>query len=68
MSHGAAVSLIPRLGREPLPETVRVLPVRDPVPTRQVSLAWRRSMGSSPTIRYLREVLVELAPELGLQR
>ena len=68
VGHGAAVSLIPRLGREPLPETVRVLPVRDPVPTRQVSLAWRRSMGSSPTIQYLREVLVELAPELGLQR
>ena len=39
----------------PLPDSVRVLPVRDPVPTRQVSLAWRRSMGSSPTIRYLRD-------------
>ena len=67
VSHGAAVSLIPRLGREPLPDSVRVLPVRDPVPTRQVSLAWRRSMGSSPTIRYLRETLVEMAPGLGLQ-
>ena len=66
VSHGAAVSLIPRLGRERLPQTVRVLPVRDPVPTREVSLVWRRSMGSSPTIRYLREVLVQLAPDLGL--
>lgn len=67
VGHGAAVSLIPRLGREQLPDTVRVLPVRDPVPTREVSLAWRRSMGSSPNIRYLRDVLVELAPELGLR-
>jgi DNA-binding transcriptional LysR family regulator len=67
VSHGAAVSLIPRLGRELLPDSVRVLPVSDPVPTRQVSLAWRRSMGSSPTIRYLRDTLVQLAPELGLR-
>jgi DNA-binding transcriptional LysR family regulator len=67
VGHGAAVSLIPRLGREPLPGSVRVLPVRDPVPTREVSLAWRRSMRSSPTIRYLRDVLVDLAPQLGLR-
>ncbi|HEY6743414.1 MAG TPA: LysR family transcriptional regulator [Lapillicoccus sp.] len=67
VSHGAAVSLIPRLGREPLPASVRVLPVRDPVPTREVSLAWRRSMRTSPTIRYLRDVLVDLAPQLGLR-
>ncbi|MEP6649181.1 MAG: LysR family transcriptional regulator [Lapillicoccus sp.] len=67
VDHGAAVSLIPRLGREPLPESVRVLPVRDPVPTREVSLAWRRSKGSSPTIRYLRQLLVDLAPDLGLR-
>jgi len=68
VSHGAAVSLIPRLGREPLPDSVRVLPVCDPVPTREVSLAWRRSMGSSPTIHYLRDVLLRLAPGLGLRR
>ncbi len=67
VSHGSAVSLIPRLGREPLPESVRVLPIGDPVPTREVSLAWRRSMGSSPTIQYLRETLVRLAPGLGLR-
>jgi DNA-binding transcriptional LysR family regulator len=67
VGHGAAVSLIPRLGREPLPPSVRVLSVRDPVPTREVSLAWRRSMRSSPTIRYLRDVLIDLAPHLGLR-
>ncbi|MEO8827349.1 LysR family transcriptional regulator [Lapillicoccus sp.] len=63
VEHGAAVSLIPRLGREALPPNVCVLPVRDPVPTREVSLAWRRARGSNPTIRYLRDVLVGLAQE-----
>jgi DNA-binding transcriptional LysR family regulator len=67
VAHGAAVSLIPRLGREPLPASVCVLPVRDPVPTREVSLAWRRSMASSPSVVYLRGVLLDLAPALGLQ-
>jgi DNA-binding transcriptional LysR family regulator len=67
VGHGAAVSLIPRLGREPLPDSVRVLPVRDPVPTREVSFAWRRSMGSSPSVRYLRDRLLDLAPQLGLR-
>ncbi|MEP6796752.1 MAG: LysR family transcriptional regulator, partial [Lapillicoccus sp.] len=32
VEHGAAVSLIPRLGREPLPARVAVLTVADPVP------------------------------------
>lgn len=66
VEHRAAVSLMPRLGREVVPESVCVLPVSDPVPTREVSLVWRRSMGSSPTIGYLRDLLVELGPSLGL--
>lgn len=66
VEHGAAVSLIPRLGRELLPAGVQVLQVRDPVPTRQVHLLWRRSVGASPNVRYLARVLTDLAPTVGL--
>lgn len=66
VEHGAAVSLIPRLGREPIPTGVTVLRVTAPVPTRTVSLVWRRSMAASPTIRHLRELLTAMAPDLGL--
>ena len=66
VEHGAAVSLMPRLGRQLLPPGVAVLAVADPVPTRTVSIAWRRSMSSSPNIAYLRDLLVEIAPGLGL--
>ncbi|WP_295698108.1 LysR family transcriptional regulator [Lapillicoccus sp.] len=67
VEHGVAVSLIPRLGRELLPAGVTVLTVADPVPTRTVSLVWRRSMAASPTIRHLRELLTAMAPDLGLR-
>ena len=66
VEHGAAVSLMPRLGRQLLPPGVAVLAVANPVPTRTVSIAWRRSMSSSPNIAYLRDLLVEIAPGLGL--
>lgn len=45
---GAAVALVPRLGREPLPERVVAVPAVDPVSTRVVSAAWRRSSRGSP--------------------
>ncbi len=66
VDRGVAVSLTPRLGRETLPSGVAVVTVADPVPTRDVSLVWRRSMGTSPNLGYLRAVLDELAPDLGL--
>lgn len=45
---GAAVALVPRLGREPLPESVVAVPAVDPVSTRVVSAAWRRSGRGNP--------------------
>ena len=66
VQHGAALTLIPRLGREQLPEGVTVLPVADPAPTRTVSVVWRRSMTASPAVRHVSDLLAELAPELGL--
>jgi len=66
VDHGAAVSLIPRLGREAIPPGVVVLAV-EPRVTRQVSVTWRRSMGASPTVTHLRRLLVDSAPSWGLQ-
>ncbi|PJI93807.1 LysR family transcriptional regulator [Luteimicrobium subarcticum] len=51
---GAAVSLLPRLGRGALPDGVVAVPVVDPVPVRTVGLVWRSSMGESPAVTYLR--------------
>jgi DNA-binding transcriptional LysR family regulator len=55
---GLAVALVPRLGRERLPEDVVAVPVVEPVSTRVVSAAWRRSSAGNPARRL---VLDELA-------
>ena len=72
-AEGLAVALVPRLGRGPLPEEVVALPVRDPVPTRTVSAAWRRTMGASPAVNAVVEVLSQqartvLVPQAGAHR
>ncbi|MBK7625434.1 MAG: LysR family transcriptional regulator [Kineosporiaceae bacterium] len=60
VGHGVATALVPRLGRGPLPATVRALSVRDPVPTRTVSVAWRATMAESPALRTGLEILTRL--------
>lgn len=60
---GLGVALVPRLGRENLPNAVRVVPVTDPIPTRRVMLLWRQSMAPSPAIHALRAALVTQAEE-----
>ncbi len=45
---GAAVALVPRLGRGRLPDSVIAVPVHDPVPTRQVLMVTRSTMASEP--------------------
>jgi molybdate transport repressor ModE-like protein len=52
---GAAVSLVPRLGRGGLPDGVVAVPVADPVPVRQIGVVWRASMTESPAVTFLRE-------------
>lgn len=56
-AEGLAVALVPRLGRGPLPDAVVALPVHDPVPTRTVSAAWRRTMGASPAVNAVLQAL-----------
>ena len=47
---GLGVALVPRMGRGPLPPSVRTLAVRSP-PLRRVHGVWRRSSAGRPAIR-----------------
>jgi len=62
VAHGLAVALVPRLGRGPLPADVVAVPVREPVPTRPVTVVWRATMTDAPAVRYLRERLRDAVP------
>ena len=56
---GAAlcVGVLPRLGRPPLPDTVRVIPLRGPTPTRRFIAVYRKTSERRPAIRRLIEEL-----------
>lgn len=57
VSAGLGIALIPRLGREALPANTVALRVRDPEPTREILVLWRRSRASSPAVRAVVEAL-----------
>src|SRR4051812_40674905 len=57
VSAGLGIALVPRLGRGPLPENVRTVRVRDPVPARESIVLWRSSQDRSPAVRALVERL-----------
>jgi len=48
---GLGIALIPRLGRQELPDDVVAVPAHDPVPTREIVALHRRSMAESPAVR-----------------
>ncbi|WP_415855569.1 LysR family transcriptional regulator [Sinomonas sp. G460-2] len=54
---GAALALVPRLGRPPLPEGVVARPLAGETPTRLVSAAYRRTMSASPGVRLIVRLL-----------
>lgn len=69
VEHGVSIALVPRLGREALPEEIVAVPLSDPAPTRRVMLTWRRSMSSSAAVATVRDALAtassqRLRPEL----
>lgn len=47
---GLGAAIIPRLGRDPVPPTVRVVPIH-PVPIRHVYAVWRTTADHRPAIR-----------------
>lgn len=60
VEHGAAVALVPRLGREPLSPRVRALPAVDPTPQRRVSSLWRRASQTNPARQHVQRELEAL--------
>lgn len=48
---GLGIALVPRLGRQDLPDGVVAVPAYDPVPTRTVTALHRRSTTSSPAVQ-----------------
>ena len=71
VSAGLCVAVLPRLGRPDLPESVRVIPLRGPVPTRRFMAVYRTPTSRRPAIRRLIEALGEQAhgmPTSGASR
>lgn len=58
---GLGIALVPRLGRAPLPSTVRAVQVRDPEPWREISVVHRRTMDGSPAVRVVLDALRQAA-------
>lgn len=63
VAQGVAVALVPRLGRERLPEQVRAVPVTDPAPRRDVSAIWRRTTADNPVRRFVQRELEAVVAE-----
>ncbi|SDT06662.1 DNA-binding transcriptional regulator, LysR family [Nocardioides scoriae] len=59
---GLGVALVPRLGREDLPDDLVAVTAVDPVPERTVSVLHRRTMAGSPAVR---AVVAALRPDAG---
>jgi len=57
VEQGTAVAIVPRLGRDYLPEDVVAIPITDPVPTRHVQSVWRRSTAANPALLHTRKEL-----------
>ncbi|MBM7784285.1 LysR family transcriptional regulator [Tenggerimyces flavus] len=61
---GVGVAIIPRLGREPVPADVRIVPTSPPL-TRRVFAVWRASTTRRPTIGAVLDALTEAASDPG---
>lgn len=64
VEHGAAVALVPRLGREPLSPRVRPIPVVDPTPQRRVSSLWRAASTENPARQHVQRELEAMLAQL----
>jgi DNA-binding transcriptional LysR family regulator len=64
---GLGAAIIPRLGREPAPASVRFVPL-DPAPVRQVYALWRSSSTPRPAIGAALDALCGQAGQRGEER
>ena len=64
VAQGMAVALLPRLGRERLPDGVTAVPLHNPTPRRHVYSVWRRASAENPVRRHVQEQLKVVAAEV----
>ena len=57
ISAGLCVGVLPRLGRPALPDTVRIVPLSGPVPSRRFLAVYRKTTSRRPAIKRLIEAL-----------
>lgn len=60
LAKGIGVALIPRLGREEVPDGVKAVPLR-PTPTRRLYAVWRTQASRRPAITAALDVIKQLA-------
>lgn len=65
VQRGMAVALLPRLGRELLPEGVRAVRLHNPTPQRQIYSLWRRASTDNHLRRHVHEQLRLVAGRIG---
>lgn len=65
VAQGMAVALLPRLGRERLPDSVRTVAVRKPTPQRHIYAVWRRASADNHVRRHVHEQLLRVAGRIG---
>ncbi|MBC7630478.1 MAG: LysR family transcriptional regulator [Flavobacterium sp.] len=68
VSHGVAVALMPRLGRVLLPPDVRLVPVVNPTPRRQVGSLWRRASTENQARQHVQTKLEKLVADTATRR
>jgi molybdate transport repressor ModE-like protein len=61
---GVGVAILPRLGRDPVPESVRIVPTA-PALERRVFATWRTTSTRRPAVRAVLDALTEAASEPG---
>lgn len=65
VSAGLCVGVLPRLGRPALPDTVRVVPLRGPVPTRRFLAVYRKTTSRRPAIGRLIQAVKSQVPSIS---
>jgi DNA-binding transcriptional LysR family regulator len=61
---GLGVAVIPRLGRDPVPPPVRIVPI-EPTPVRRIFAVWRSSVTARPAIQALLDAL-RVSPSVAI--
>ncbi|MCD8497517.1 MAG: LysR substrate-binding domain-containing protein [Alphaproteobacteria bacterium] len=61
VAHGYGATLLPAMAtEEDLPETIRLIPFKNPKPSRQIGIAWKKGAAQGDNVKTLAKTLAEL--------